>query len=132
MAAVTICSDVGAPQNKGCHCFHCSFQWSDGTKAMILIFWMLSFRSTFSLSSFSFYSRGSFVLLHFLLQGWCHLPIWGYWYLFWESWSQLVLHQTQHFPWCTLHVSSISRVTIYSLDILLSKFGTSLLFHVQF
>jgi len=24
MAAVTICSDFGAPQNKVCHCFHCS------------------------------------------------------------------------------------------------------------
>ena len=23
MAAVTICSDVGVPQNKVCHCFHC-------------------------------------------------------------------------------------------------------------
>ena len=23
MAAVTICSDSGAPQNKACHCFHC-------------------------------------------------------------------------------------------------------------
>ena len=23
MAAVTICSDFGAPQNKDCHCFHC-------------------------------------------------------------------------------------------------------------
>ena len=24
IAAVTICSDFGAPQNKACHCFHCS------------------------------------------------------------------------------------------------------------
>ena len=23
MAAVTICSDFGVPQNKVCHCFHC-------------------------------------------------------------------------------------------------------------
>ena len=23
MAAITICSDFGAPQNKVCHCFHC-------------------------------------------------------------------------------------------------------------
>ena len=23
MAAVTICTDFGAPQNKVCHCFHC-------------------------------------------------------------------------------------------------------------
>ena len=32
----------------------------------------------------------------------------------------------------TLHISYISRVTIYSLDKLLSQFGTSLLFHVWF
>ena len=29
------------------------------------------------------------------------------------------------------HISQISRVIIYSLDVLLSLFGTSLLFHVQ-
>ena len=36
MAAVTICSDFGAPQNKVWHCFHCfpiDFPWSDGTWA---------------------------------------------------------------------------------------------------
>ena len=34
MAAVTICSDFGAPKNKVWHCFHCFpiyFPWSDGT-----------------------------------------------------------------------------------------------------
>ena len=34
MAAVTICSDFGAPQNKVCHCFHrfpIYLPWSDGT-----------------------------------------------------------------------------------------------------
>ena len=34
MAAITICRDFGAPQNKVCHCFHCFpiyFPWSDGT-----------------------------------------------------------------------------------------------------
>ena len=36
-----------------------------GPDAMILIFWMLSFKPTFSLSSFTS-SRGSLVLLHFL------------------------------------------------------------------
>ena len=48
------------------------------------------------------------------------------------SWFLLVLLPAQHFSWCTLHISSISRVTIYSLDITLFLFGTSLLFHVQF
>ena len=35
MAAVTICSDFGAPQNKVCHCFHCFpiyWPWSDGLR----------------------------------------------------------------------------------------------------
>ena len=34
MAAVTICSDFGAQENKACHCFHCFpiySPWSDGT-----------------------------------------------------------------------------------------------------
>ena len=31
MAAVTICSDFGAPQNKVSHCFPIYFPWSDGT-----------------------------------------------------------------------------------------------------
>ena len=34
MAAVTICRDFGAPQNKVSHCFHCFpiyLPWSDGT-----------------------------------------------------------------------------------------------------
>ena len=53
MAAVTICSDFGIPQNKVCHHFHCFpiyLPWSDG----ILGFWMLCFRPIFSLSSFTF------------------------------------------------------------------------------
>ena len=35
MAAITICSDFGDPQNKVWHCFHCFpiyFPWSDGTR----------------------------------------------------------------------------------------------------
>ena len=57
MAAVTICSNFGAPQNKVWHCFHCFpiyFPWSDGPDAMILVFWMLSFKPTFSRSTFTF------------------------------------------------------------------------------
>ena len=36
------------------HCFHCFpiyFPWSDGTGCHIFVFWMLSFKPTFSLSS---------------------------------------------------------------------------------
>ena len=57
---------------------------------------------------------------------------WGYWYFSQKAWFQLVLHPDQGFSWCTLHISKISRVTIYRLDVFLSLFGTSLVFHVQF
>ena len=76
MAAATICSDFGAPQNKVSHCFPNYLPWSDG-------------------SSLSLLSRGSLVPLHFLT----------YWYLSWQSWFQLVLHPVWHFTWCTLHIS---------------------------
>ena len=60
MAAVTIYSDSEAPQNKVCHCFHCFpiyLPWMKGPDAMILGFWMVSFKSSFSLSSFTFIKR---------------------------------------------------------------------------
>ena len=47
-----------------------------GPDAMIFVFWMLSFKPTFSLSSFTFTKR-FFSCLHFLPWGWCHLHIWG-------------------------------------------------------
>ena len=53
-----------------------------------------------------------------------------YWYFCQQSWFQLVLLPAQCFSWCTLHISYISRVTRYSLEVLLSQFGTSPLFHV--
>ena len=59
MAAITICSDFGAPKNKVWHCFHFSPICHEvmGPDAMILVFWMLSFQPTFSLSSFTFIKR---------------------------------------------------------------------------
>ena len=41
MAVVTIYSDLGAQENKVCHCFHCFSIYlpsSDGLDAMILVF----------------------------------------------------------------------------------------------
>ena len=52
MAVVTICSDFGAIKNNISHCFHCFpnfLPWVMGPDAMILVFWMLSFKPTFSL-----------------------------------------------------------------------------------
>ena len=61
MAAVTICSDFRAQGNKVSHCFHCfpiylfAMKWWDWI--MIFLLWMLSFKLTFSLSSFTFIKR---------------------------------------------------------------------------
>ena len=58
MAAITICSDFGAPQNKVWHCFHCFLiylPWSDGTRCHDLSF--LNVEPTFSLSSLTFIKR---------------------------------------------------------------------------
>ena len=88
-----------------------------GWDAMILVFWMLNFKPTFSLSSFTFIKR-LFSSSSLSAIGWCHLHIWGYWYFSQQSWLQLVLHPAQHFAWCTLYINYISRVTIYSLDVL--------------
>ena len=57
MAAVTICSDFGAPISKVCHCFPIYLPWRDRTGCLILVFWMLSFKPTFSLSSFTLIKR---------------------------------------------------------------------------
>ena len=60
MASVTICSDFGAQENKVSHCSIVSPSICHevmGLDAMILVFWMLSFKLTFSLSSFTFINR---------------------------------------------------------------------------
>ena len=57
MAAVTICSDFGAPKSKVCHCFPICFPWSDGTRCHDLHFLNLSFKPTNSLSTFTFIKR---------------------------------------------------------------------------
>ena len=74
-----------------------------GPDAMILVFWMLSFKPTFSLSSFTFVKR--LFISSSLSARWCHLHIWGYWCFSWQSWFQPVLPPAQHFSWCTLHIS---------------------------
>ena len=70
-----------------------------GLDAVILVFWMLSFKLTFSLSSFTFikrlFSSSSLSALRCF-----HLHIWGYWCFFWQSVFQFVFHAAQHFTWC--------------------------------
>ena len=71
MAAVTICSDFGAQEYKVCHCLPIYFPWSDGIRCHDL-FWMLTFKPTFSLSSFTFIKR-LFSSSSLSVIGWCHL-----------------------------------------------------------
>ena len=60
MAAVTICSDFGAPKNKVCHYFHCFpiyLPCSDRTGCQNLSFQNVEFKPTFSFSSFTYIKR---------------------------------------------------------------------------
>ena len=66
-----------------------------GPDAMILVFWMLSFKPAFSFSSFTFIKSLSSSSAFCCKGG----VIWGYWYVSWKSWFQLVLHPAWHFTW---------------------------------
>ena len=89
MSAITICSDFGAPQNKLSHCFPIYLPWMMGLDAMILAFWMLSFKPTFPLSSFTFIKR---LFCSFSLSAMrvVSSAYWGYWYFSQQSWSSCV------------------------------------------
>ena len=59
-----------------------------GPDAVILVFWMLSFKPVFSLFSFTLF-KFSLVRLHFLPLQRYHLHFWGCWYFCRLSWSSL-------------------------------------------
>ena len=75
-----------------------------GPDAMILVFWTLSFKPTYSLSSFTFikrlFSSSSLSTIRVVSSAYLRLLIFS-----WQSWFQLVLLPAQHFAWCTLHIS---------------------------
>ena len=75
-----------------------------GLDAMILVFWMLCFKPTVSLSSFTFFKRlFSFSLLYAIkVVSSVYLELLIF---LLQSWFQLVLHPAWHFAWCTLHIS---------------------------
>ena len=125
MAKVTILSGFGAQQNLSLlQIFPISYEVV-GPGAIILVSWILSFKPAFSLSSFTLKKPFSSSLLSSI---WYHLHIWGCCYFSLHSWVQLVTHPVQHFARCTLHISLISRETVYSLIIILWQFWTSPLF----
>ena len=80
--------------------------WTElmGLDAMILIFWMLSFKPAFSLSSFTFikrlFSSSSLSAVRVVSSAYLRLLI-----FLWQSWFQLMLHPSWPFAWCTLHIS---------------------------
>ena len=140
VTAITICSDFGAPQNKVCHCFHCFpiyLPWSDGTRCHDLSFWnvelyrMLSFKPTFSLSSFTFikrlFSSSSLSAIRVVSSAYLRLLI-----FLPEILIPACASSSPAFLMMYSAYKLNKQVTIYSLDVLLSLFGTSLLFHVQF
>ena len=90
--------------------------------AMIFVFWMLSFKPTFSLSSFTFIKRlfSSLSAIRVVSSAYLRLLIFLLAILI-----PVCASSSSTFHNCTLHISQINRVTIYSLDELLSQFGTS-------
>ena len=69
--------------------------------AMVLVFWMLSFKPAFSLFSFTFIKR---LFSYYLLSA---IRVVSSVYLrllifLWQSWFQLVLLPVWHFTWCTV------------------------------
>ena len=74
-----------------------------GLDAMIFVFWILSFKPTFLLSSFTFIKRFFSSLLspiRMVSSAYLRLLV-----FLQQSWFQLVLHPAQCFSWCTLHIS---------------------------
>ena len=63
-----------------------------GSDAMIIVFWMLSFKPAFH-SPLSLSSRSSLVPLHFLPLEWYHPHIWSWWYFCQRFWVSLCFIQ---------------------------------------
>ena len=124
------CSDFGAQKNKVSHCFHgfpIYLPWSHGTGCHDLSFWMLSFKPAFSLSSFTFIKR----LFSSSLLSAIRVVSSPYLRLLIFLLAILIPACASSSPAFRMMYSAYklnNRVTIYSLDILLSQFGTSLLF----
>ena len=111
MAAVTICSDIGAQKNKVSHCFHCFaiyLPWSDGTGCHDTVFWMLSFKPAFLPSSFTFikriFSSSSLSVIRVMSSAYLRLLI-----LSRQSWFQLLLHPAHDFEWCMYSAYKLSK-----------------------
>ena len=72
MAAVTICSDCGAPKYKVWHCFHCFpiyFPWRDGTRCHDLRFLNVELEASFFSLHFHFHQEAFEFLFTFCHKG---------------------------------------------------------------
>ena len=134
MAAVTICCDFGAQENKVCHCFHCfpvCLPWSDGTSCHDLSFVNVEFKPAFSFSSFTFikrlFSSSVFSAIRMVSSAYLKLLI---------SFLAILIPAcaSSSLAFCMMYSAyKLNRqMTIYSLDVLLSQFWTSLFFRVWF
>ena len=102
-----------------------------GPDAMILVFWMLSFKPVFTLI-FHFHQEALKFLFAFCDKG-CSTCISEVIKSLIFLLAILIWSSALSSPaWCTLYISSIGRVTIYSFDIFILLFGSSPLFHVWF
>ena len=122
------------PKKIVCYCFHCFPSIGHevrGPDAMILVFWMLSFKPTFSLSSFisvkRLFSSCSSSSISLASSAYLRLLIFLQAILI----SAYASSSPAFHMMCSAYKLN-NRMTIYSLDIILSRLGTSLLFHVQF
>ena len=95
-------------KKKVCHCFHCFLSICHeiiGLDAMILVFWMWSFKPTFSLSSFTFikrlFSSSLLSAIRVVSSAYLRLLIFLPAILIPDE----VLHPPRNFAWCTLHIS---------------------------
>ena len=96
-------------ENKICHCFHFSPSVCHevmGPNVMILVFWMLSFKPAFSLSSFTLikrlFSSSSLSAIRVLSSAYLRLLVFLPVILI--PGSHPVSHPSWYFPWCTVYV----------------------------
>ena len=99
-----------------------------GLDAMILVFLMLSFKPVSPLSSFikRLFSSSSLSAIRVVSSAYLKLLIFLLAILIPACASSSLAFHMMHF------VYKLNRVTVYSLDVLLSQFETSPLFHIQF
>ena len=99
------------------HCFHCFLKyllWSDGTRCHDIRFLNAEFKPALSLSYFTFvkmlFSSSSVSAIRVLSSAWLRLLLFLLAILI-----PAYVSSARHFIWCTLHISNISKLTIYSL-----------------